>query len=137
MNHSIRYTCYERWYFQHKKTIDIWTYISAGDTCYVRGKVQFITFDGLNYNLAAGCNYKLIHDMDHTENMDIILQNSADMSHSSAPKRSVRVRVDGHDVLLGKKRADGTFHVKVDGKLVNLPYEATPRIKHVCFWVIG
>ena len=34
---------------------------------------------------------------------------------------------------VGSLRKDGGFNVKVDGKLVTIPHEGTPKIKHVSF----
>ena len=103
----------------------------AKNTCYIRGKMQYITFDGLNYNLIAGCSYKLVHDLDRTNALDIILNNDPNLTPSSKAKRTVDINVDGQEVHLGNKGTDGGFKVKVGNSLVSLPYEAVPRIKQV------
>ena len=93
--------------------------------------MQYITFDGLNYNLIAGCSYKLVHDLDRTNALDIILNNDPNLTPSSKAKRTVDINVDGQEVHLGNKGTDGGFKVKVGNSLVSLPYEAVPRIKQV------
>ena len=35
-------------------------------------------------------------------------------------------------MILGNKRPDGGFNVKVGGHFVPLPYDGVPRVKQVC-----
>ena len=66
--------------------------------------MHYVTFDGLNFNLLASCNYILVHDLDHLSKLDVILRNDHQLSFNERPKRSVDVMVDNKKVHLGSKR---------------------------------
>lgn len=101
------------------------------NTCYVRGKHQYNTFDGLNYNFLAGCNYILVHDLDHTNRLDVILENDPNIGPNVEMKRKIRILTNGKKIELGARRKSGKFNVKIDGYLVDLPYDSSPKIKQV------
>ena len=101
------------------------------NTCFVRNKLSYSTFDGLNYQLLTGCSYFLVHDTDSESNFDVIVNNDPKVNYNTTVKRTLDIKVDGKSVHLGQKIGD-LFIVRVDGNLVSLPYDGTPKIKLVC-----
>ncbi|XP_065679163.1 mucin-2 isoform X2 [Hydra vulgaris] len=97
-------------------------------TCYVHDKMQYSTFDGLKYQLNTGCSYLLVHDTDSQNNFDIIINNDPKMNYNTTVKRTLDIKADNKAIHLGQKIGD-LFIVRVDGNLVSLPYDGTPKIK--------
>ncbi|XP_065655006.1 mucin-2 isoform X5 [Hydra vulgaris] len=97
-------------------------------TCYVHDKMQYSTFDGLKYQLSTGCSYLLVHDTDSQNNFDIIINNDPKMNYNTTVKRTLDIKADNKAIHLGQKIGD-LFIVRVDGNLVSLPYDGTPKIK--------
>ena len=106
-------------------------------TCYVRSKVHYNTFDGLNYNLLTGCSYYLVHDSDPSAKFNIIVHNDKDINYNTTVKRTVSIIADDKTVKLGQKIGDLFIVEIVDAsgnKMVQLPYDGVPKITEVCLW---
>lgn len=100
------------------------------NTCFVRSKIHYNTFDGLNYNLLTGCSYRLVHDSAFDVEFDVTVNNDPNINFNSTVKRTIDIRADGKDVHLGQKIGD-MFIVYVNKKMVQLPYKGVPKITQV------
>ena len=113
------------------KNITIYSFLLGEKTCSVNGKMHYTTFDGLNYNLMAGCSYKLVHDKVHVEKLEIVLNNNGFMGHQSKLNRTVNITTGDKNVFLGGKRTNGKYIVRVNDKLIDLPHDGVPSIREV------
>ena len=93
--------------------------------------MHYVTFDGVHYNLLAGCRYILLQDRTTQDGTDVILINDNNMVNTAPAKKKVLIKDDGREIMLGRKLPNGKFVVHVDKKLVNLPYNGNPKIKEV------
>ncbi len=86
------------------------------------------------YDYYGTCSYLLVHDKDLTSGFQVVVINDKNCNYNATCKRKLQITTDSKKIYLGQKtNIDGKdfFAVKVDDKIVDLPYNGVPKIKEV------
>ena len=105
--------------------------VSAPGSCFVTGKDHFSTFDNTGYRFTGACASMLVIDNENPNQFKVVLNGDPNCNVSVPCRKTLDMIIDGVRVHLGAK-TNTSFIVKVNDKLINLPYTASsPLIKQV------
>ena len=100
----------------------------AYGTCSVFGNAHFTTFDNKTYTYYSQCGHVLVDVAPNDNNKDpleVVIMPDGFCDPINMCQKKLSLTIGGKAIVLGKRKADGTFSVTVDGTFLadsNLPY---------------